>query len=119
LLWPALAFFGRTLLAHSPVGEYTTVTVPAADGQPARALRWGAQLDIRYVRAFGDGSELTEQAVAAYVAMYATKAAETTGTLDRRISELAELDRHDVPDHTRRLIHACRDLDRVYPDRRL
>ncbi|MCH6161430.1 replication initiator protein RepSA [Streptomyces marispadix] len=98
---------------------YTTVTVPASGDQPARALRWGTQLDIRPVRAFGDGSELTEQAVAAYVAKYATKAAETTGTLDRRIGELAELDRHDVPDHTRRLIRACRDLDRLYPDRRL
>lgn len=98
---------------------YTTVTVPAADDQPARTLRWGAQLDVRPVRAFDDGSELTEQAVASYVAKYATKAAENTGTLDRRIGELAELDRHEVPDHTRRLIRACRDLDRVYPDRRL
>jgi hypothetical protein len=33
--------------------------------------------------------------------------------------ELAELERHDVPEHTQRLIRACRDLDRVYPDRRL
>lgn len=68
---------------------------------------------------FGDGSDITEQAVASYVAKYATKAAENTGTLDRRIGELAELDRHQVPDHTRRLITACRDLDSLYPDRRL
>ncbi|SCK43550.1 hypothetical protein H180DRAFT_03808 [Streptomyces sp. WMMB 322] len=105
----------RAAAAHA----YTTVTVPAAGHQPSRALRWGTQLDIRPVRAFSDGSELTEQAVAAYVAKYATKAAETTGTLDRRIGELAELDRYDVPDHTRRLIRACRDLEVLYPDRRL
>ncbi|WP_186777785.1 replication initiator protein RepSA [Streptomyces salinarius] len=101
--------------AHS----YTSASVPAAGDQPARSFRWGTQLDVRPVKAFGDGSDITEQAVASYVAKYSTKAAENTGTLDRRIGELAELDRHQVPDHTRRLITACRDLDRLYPDRRL
>ncbi|MFD3623124.1 replication initiator [Streptomyces sp. NPDC058698] len=101
--------------AHS----YTSVSVPAAGDQPARSFRWGTQLDVRPVKAFGDGSDITEQAVASYVAKYSTKAAESTGTLDRRIGELSELDRHRVPDHTRRLITACRDLDSLYPDRRL
>ncbi|MFJ2722847.1 replication initiator protein RepSA [Streptomyces sp. NPDC087437] len=99
--------------------SYSSVTVPAAGDQPARTFQWGRQLDVRPVKAFGDGSDLTEQAVASYVAKYATKAAENTGTLDRRIGELAELDRHGVPDHARRLITACRDLDELYPDRRL
>ncbi|MEU7963563.1 replication initiator protein RepSA [Streptomyces sp. NPDC049097] len=105
----------RAAAAHS----YTSVSVPAAGDQPARTFRWGTQLDVRPVKAFGDGSDITEQAVAAYVAKYATKAAETTGTLDRRIGELAELDRHGVPDHARRLIAACKLLDPLYPDRRL
>ncbi|MFF9309530.1 replication initiator protein RepSA [Streptomyces sp. NPDC014748] len=105
----------RAAAAHS----YTSVSVPAAEDQPARTFRWGRQLDVRPVKAFGEGSDITEQAVASYVAKYATKAAENTGTLDRRIGELAELDRHQVPDHTRRLITACRDLDSLYPDRRL
>ncbi|MGW5058526.1 replication initiator protein RepSA [Streptomyces sp. NPDC004096] len=105
----------RAAVAHS----YTSVSVPAAGDQPARTFRWGTQLDVRPVKAFGDGSDITEQAVAAYVAKYATKAAETTGTLDRRIGELAELDRHGVPDHARRLIEACKLLDPLYPDRRL
>ncbi|MFJ3137797.1 replication initiator protein RepSA [Streptomyces sp. NPDC086843] len=105
----------RAAAAH----RYTSVSVPAAEGQPARTFRWGTQLDVRPVKAFGDGSEITEQAVASYVAKYATKAAENTGTPDRRIGELSELDRHGVPDHTRRLITACRDLDPLYPDRRL
>ncbi|MET9731716.1 replication initiator protein RepSA [Streptomyces sp. NPDC006458] len=105
----------RAAAAHT----YTSVSVPAAGDEPARSFRWGTQLDVRPVKAFGDGSDITEQAVASYVAKYSTKAAENTGTLDRRIAELAELDRHRVPDHTRRLITACRDLDQVYPDRRL
>ncbi|WP_316739999.1 replication initiator protein RepSA [Streptomyces sp. MK7] len=98
---------------------YSTITVPAAGDQPTRTFQWGRQLDVRPVKAFGDGSDLTEQAVASYVAKYATKAAENTGTLDRRIGELSELDRHGVPDHARRLITACRDLDELYPERRL
>ncbi|WP_274558563.1 replication initiator protein RepSA [Streptomyces spiramyceticus] len=105
----------RAAAAHS----YTTVTVPAADGQPCRPFRWGTQLDVRPIRAFDDGADITEQAVASYVAKYATKAAETTGTLDRRIGELAELDRHDIPEHAQRLIRACWDLDPLYPERRL
>ncbi|MFB7577205.1 replication initiator protein RepSA [Streptomyces sp. NPDC056165] len=105
----------RAAVAHS----YTSVSVPAADEEPVRTFRWGTQLDVRPIKAFGDGSEITEQAVASYVAKYATKAAENTGTLDRRIGELSELDRHDVPDHTRRLVAACKRLDPLYPDRRL
>ncbi|MFJ9727728.1 replication initiator protein RepSA [Streptomyces sp. NPDC101209] len=98
---------------------YSSVSVPAVEDQPARTFQWGRQLDVRPVKAFGDGSDLTEQAVASYVAKYATKAAENTGTLDRRIGELAELDRHHVPDHARRLIEACKLLDPLYADRRL
>ncbi|MEE1668013.1 replication initiator protein RepSA [Streptomyces sp. WAC07094] len=105
----------RAAAAHS----YTSVTVPAAEDEPARTFRWGSQLDVRPVKAFGNGSDITEQAVASYVAKYATKAAENTGSLDRRIGELAELDRHQVPDHTRRLIEACKHLDPLYPERRL
>ncbi|MFG2774506.1 replication initiator protein RepSA [Streptomyces sp. NPDC048350] len=98
---------------------YTTVAVPAAGDQPIRRLRWGTQLDIRPVKAFGDGSDITEQAVASYIAKYATKAAETTGSLDRRIGNREALLVLGVPDHTRRLVEACFDLDPVYPDRRL
>nr|WP_270891257.1 replication initiator [Streptomyces sp. DHE17-7] len=105
----------RAAAAHS----YTSVSVPAAEDQPARTFRWGSQLDVRPVKAFGDGSDITEQAVASYVAKYATKAAENTGALDRRIGELSELDRHGVPDHTRRLVEACKVLDPLYPARRL
>ncbi|MEV6261183.1 replication initiator protein RepSA [Streptomyces sp. NPDC051784] len=99
--------------------NYTSVSAPAAGDEPARTFRWGTQLDVRPVVAFGDGSDVTEQAVASYVAKYATKAAENTGTLDRRIGELSELDHHGVPDHARRLIAACHLLDPLYPERRL
>ncbi|MFB7238109.1 replication initiator protein RepSA [Streptomyces sp. NPDC056269] len=105
----------RAAATHS----YTTVAVPAAGDQPLRRLRWGTQLDIRPVEAFGDGSDITEQAVASYIAKYSTKAAETTGSLDRRIGNREALVLLGVPDHTRRLVEACFDLDPLYPERRL
>ncbi|WP_331448005.1 replication initiator protein RepSA [Streptomyces xanthochromogenes] len=116
--WATVALLTDAIHAAAAHG-YTSVSVPAADGQPARTFQWGAQLDVRPIKAFGDGSDITEQAVASYVAKYATKAAENTGTLDRRIGEPAELDRHDLPKHARRLIEACKLLDPLYPDRRL
>ncbi|MFZ3558806.1 MULTISPECIES: replication initiator protein RepSA [unclassified Streptomyces] len=95
------------------------VPVASAGAFPARTLRWGTQIDVQPIGALGH-EELTEQAVASYVAKYATKAAETTGTVDRRIGELSELDRlPGLPAHTRRLIDACWDLDKAYPDRML
>ncbi|WP_405561360.1 replication initiator protein RepSA [Streptomyces sp. NBC_01180] len=115
--WATLDLLTDALRAAAARAE---ITLPAAEDQPARVLRWGTQLDVQPIGAFGNGEDLTEQAVASYVAKYATKAAETTGTVDRRIGELAELDKlPDLPDHTRRLIRACWDLDALYPDRRL
>ncbi|MGW7515086.1 replication initiator protein RepSA [Streptomyces sp. NPDC054796] len=97
------------------------VTVDAAPeyGQPARSLRWGDQLDVQPIGAFGHGEDLTEAAVASYVAKYATKAAETTGTADRPIGSKDAVALLGIPDHPARLITACLDLHPVYPDRRL
>ncbi|MFF0715792.1 replication initiator protein RepSA [Streptomyces bauhiniae] len=95
------------------------VDVHPAGDQLARTLRWGEQIDVRPIRAFGDGAEITEQAVASYVAKYATKAAETTGTVDRRIGNKEALALLDVPDHPARLIAACLDLHSLYPERKL
>ncbi|WNM35122.1 replication initiator protein RepSA [Streptomyces sp. Li-HN-5-11] len=95
------------------------VDVPPAGDEPARTLRWGVQLDVQPIGAFGHGEEITEQAVASYVAKYATKAAETTGTVDRRIGNKEALALLGVPDHPARLIAACLDLHALYPDRKL
>ncbi len=71
-------------------------------------FRFGRQIDVRAIRGTdftGDGP-VTDRHVAAYIAKYATKGAETTtGTLDRRL--LAELAAHDITDHARRMIHAA------------
>ncbi|MFE6592437.1 replication initiator protein RepSA [Streptomyces sp. NPDC057781] len=113
--WATIALLDAAIRAAA---ARVAVPVPAAGDFPARTLRWGTQVDVQPIGALGH-EELTEQAVASYVAKYATKAAETTGTVDRRIGELAELDRLDLPAHTRRLIEACCLLNDAYPDRLL
>jgi hypothetical protein len=82
---------------------------PEVDGRP-HAFVFGRQLDVRTIRStdFNDGQDLTERAVAAYVAKYATKGAETaTGTLDRPIRFLAELAQARITDHARRMIRTA------------
>ncbi|GAA4510748.1 replication initiator protein RepSA [Actinoallomurus oryzae] len=84
-----------------------TVTTPETEELPARALAWGPQVDVRPITTTG---ELTDQAVAGYIAKYATKAAECVGTLDRRIRPTDDLDQLPIRDHARRLIAECRRL---------
>ena len=86
------------------------VTTPAAPGLPARTLAWGRQLDIRPVTANGD---VTDTKVAGYVAKYATKAAECTGTLDRRLAPADRLADLPVRDHARRHMAACLRLGKL------
>ncbi|RAJ42408.1 hypothetical protein K353_02763 [Kitasatospora sp. SolWspMP-SS2h] len=82
---------------------------PVLDGT-AHTFAFGKQLDIRTIKSadFAAGSALTERAVAAYIAKYATKGAESaTGTLDRPVKLVAELARLDISEHARRLIRTC------------
>ena len=82
-----------------------TATTPAAP----RASRARAGLGRR--RSTSGRSprtgELSDQAVAGYIAKYATKAAECVGTLDRRIRPTDDLDQLPSRDHARRLITEC------------
>jgi hypothetical protein len=81
-----------------------TVSSPDAPDLPARSFAWGGQVDVRPITTAGD---LTDQAVAGYIAKYATKAAECVGTLDRRINPTDDPDRLPVTPHARRLIGEC------------
>jgi hypothetical protein len=80
------------------------VGTPAAPNLPARTIGWGREHDIRPITATG---ELTDTKVARYVAKYATKAAECTSTLDRRITSADRLATLPVTGHARRLITEC------------
>jgi hypothetical protein len=83
---------------------------PAVPGLPARRLCCGREHDTRPITITG---ELTDTRVAAYVAKYATKAAECTGTLDRRITATDSLAELPVSEHGRRLIGTCLRLGRL------
>ncbi|WP_406413973.1 replication initiator [Streptomyces sp. NBC_01614] len=82
---------------------------PEIDGR-AHTFAFGRQLDVRTIRSadFDNGQELTERAVAAYIAKYATKGAETaTGTVDRPLKFLAELAQARISEHARRMIRVA------------
>ncbi|MFM9492265.1 replication initiator [Streptomyces galilaeus] len=99
------------LLTDSIHAAATTTRIdgPVLDGR-AHTFAFGRQLDVRTIRSadFDGGQELTERAVAAYIAKYATKGAETaTGALDRPLKFAAELAQLDISDHARRLIRTA------------
>ncbi|MFE6401727.1 replication initiator [Streptomyces alboflavus] len=146
---PDWASVGLLTDAIRAAADRVRVDVPAADNVPARNLRWGTQLDVQPIGAFGHGEQITEQAVASYVAKYATKAAEISGAADAPVhcrkcrgsgrsavydrdgSALSgcagcrgtglgeDLTRLEISDHARRLMAACCALQPHYPERHL
>ncbi|MEU6276591.1 replication initiator [Streptomyces populi] len=146
---PAWATLDLLTDAIHAAADRVAIDVPASGDEPARTLEWGTELDVRPVKAFGDGEEISEQAVASYVAKYATKAAETTGATDAPVHCRAcrgtgrssrydrpgsalgrctacqgtglgeDLARLEIPAHARRLMAACVRLQPLYPYRHL
>lgn len=79
---------------------------PQPSGWP---MTWGEQLVNRPLRRI-DGSDITEEQVAAYVAKYSTKSTEAAGYSTRRIDHTT-IDRHaDYHTHAGTLIAYCWDL---------
>ncbi|MFE0129794.1 replication initiator, partial [Streptomyces parvus] len=117
--WATLDLLDDAIRAAAARVEVVVPANPEAGITDGWTLQWGTQLDVQPISAFGNGEDLTEQAVASYVAKYATKAAETTGTVDNRVGNKEALVLLDVPEHPRRLIEACLDLHHAYPERKL
>jgi hypothetical protein len=103
LVAPPPAGFSAELLAEAVRLAAATVAVPypPVEEGPVRLARWGEQLDVRNVSR--DGTELSVEAVAAYVAKYATKSTEALAGLDRRIHHDGDLDHLKVVPHLARL----------------
>ncbi|WP_406347069.1 replication initiator [Streptomyces sp. NBC_00648] len=111
---PPPAWATTDLLADAihAAAKAARVDGPVIDGR-AHSFAFGRQLDTRPIRTpdFDGPTQLTDRAVAAYIAKYATKGAETaTGTLDRPLRFLAELARIAVPEHARRMIRTAWNL---------
>jgi hypothetical protein len=91
---------------RAAAGETNLITEPYTPGGPVWELRFGGQLDIRPVhgQAQRDASTgpMHPEMVAAYIAKYATKAAEDFGLTPQRIHPDTDLARLPVSDHIRR-----------------
>jgi replication initiator protein RepSA len=101
---PTWATLALITAAIDQAARSVHLETPVAHGVPARTLAWGREADTRPVALTG---ELTDRKVAAYVAKYATKAAECTGTLDRRVTPADKLADLPIRDHARCLIAEC------------
>ena len=85
--------------------SYSTPDHPARPG--GWTITWGTEIDIRVITLAGTG-DVTDLAVASYLAKYSTKGTEVTGHASARITP-DTLDLYANPDgtHPERLIAAC------------
>ncbi|WP_031080519.1 replication initiator [Streptomyces sp. NRRL WC-3549] len=81
---PPYATIAVLTKAARAAAKRVRVTV-ASDTAGERELGWGEQFDVREIASFGTDAEFTDQAVAAYVAKYATKSSDASGTLDHTL----------------------------------
>lgn len=79
------------------------LTPPDSSAYGDVRLRFGGQIDAHELSS-GDGSRITDDAVAAYVAKYTSKSVEAAGAVDRRLTSLAEIRALRVTSHVRALI---------------
>lgn len=103
----------RAVLAQA--ARAATLTVERPDGTPL-VLRWGAQLDIRPVTASAarqvedDQGQITDAALAGYIAKYSTKGTGATETADRPIRDIDHVAHLGLSTHHRRMIETAWDL---------
>jgi hypothetical protein len=83
-------------------------TTPPHEKRPdGWRLPWGGQIDVRIISLRGSVT-VTDLAVAAYLAKYATKGTEVTGHASARLTpDTIDLYASATGSHTERLIHAC------------
>lgn len=88
---------------------------PETEQLGSPVLGWGAQTDVRPLRTDLGEDGLTDDAVAAYVAKYVTKATETAGggTLDTRLHTREQIELTPATTHVRALLRTCWDLSGI------
>ena len=82
------------------------VTVAGPDGREL-IVRWGAQLDVRTITRNPSHGDADGNAVAGYLAKYATKDAGIGGGLDRRIRVKGVIERAELSEHARALMRSA------------
>ncbi|WP_382466565.1 replication initiator [Streptomyces noursei] len=105
---PAWASAGDLTAAVRTAAAAVHLHPPYSRALGEHELRWGTQLDVRPLRAFGGREGLADEAVAAYVAKYVTKgAADTAIGLDHPIVSPDDITTGRLSAHVRTLIHTC------------
>ena len=103
-----------TRLNLKAAGTDDTAAVPVVGPDLARILRFGTQVDVRTVRTGislpGTGSELSAQAVANYIAKYATKTIDAPGLPHRPVNGPRAIAALRCGAHYKRLISVCWEL---------
>ncbi|MDX3005939.1 hypothetical protein PWY87_29950 [Kribbella solani] len=90
-------------------------SLPHPDNPDGWLIEWGTQLDVRPVRQTVD-DEITDTAVAGYLAKYATKGAEATGHSSARLTASTVKRYANQYSHAGRLVDACWRLGRPGSD---
>ncbi|WP_370876690.1 replication initiator [Amycolatopsis thermophila] len=112
---PAPAWADADLLEHAVRAAAQTAQVTKTldlDGRTEEhTFTWGQQLDIRVIHRPDQVEDrhgnLTDQALAGYIAKYATKGTSTSETPDRRVHSERHIDHLDVHPHHKRMIRAA------------
>ena len=108
---PPPPWIGSAVLARAVEGAVANavVAVPGVPNSALRRARWGTQVDVRVL---DPGREGDSGGVAAYVAKYATKTADGSGSLAHPIRSRAELERLGLRPHLSALVRCVWDLGR-------
>jgi hypothetical protein len=97
---------GILIAALGHVIPEVTTSVPGLGGSVSSQMGWGSQMAATELLA-GQVEDGPHMAVAAYVAKYATKTADSNGALAYRIRRGNEIRRLPVNEHQRRLVEAA------------
>ena len=101
--------------AVQAAAQHTLLRAQRPSGEELE-LVWGRQLDVRPVTAAAaaqlenDQGEMTDEALAGYIAKYATKGTGAHEGVDRPIRDIAHVEHLRMPEHHRRMIVTAWDL---------
>ena len=108
------ALLSQAIRQAAAVVSYDTAMVAGTDPELRRILRFGTQIDTRAIRPAADlpgtGTALSAQAVANYIAKYATKTIDAPGLPARPVHGPAAIAALHCGHHHKRLISVCWDL---------
>ncbi|MCU1493239.1 MAG: hypothetical protein JWO62_1003 [Acidimicrobiaceae bacterium] len=101
---PAWLDAGALASAVTDAARTTTVAVPRLEGRAAARAGWGQELDVRDLAVDGGAGP---EAIAAYVAKYATKSVDDAGHLARPIRAARAIERLRLGPHHAELVRTA------------